>query len=84
VVVAVPVIVAVAVAVALRVAVAVGVEVIDGVDVGVGSDSLAAPVSLTLADGFPLVALLLIAMLAEKVPLLVGANSTVTVETACG
>jgi len=66
------------------VAVAVGVAVIDSVAVDVGSDPLAAPVSLTLADDLPLVALLLIAMLAEKVPPLVGANSTVTVATLCG
>ena len=66
--------VAVAVRVGDVVGVPVAVDVAVAVDV-VGNDPFADPVSLTLADAVPAVALLLIAMLAENpVPLLVGAN----------
>jgi hypothetical protein len=76
----------VAVAVAVRVEVAVGLAVRVGVGVGVGFFFFfAEPVILTLADGVPLVASLVIAIFAEKSdPPLVGANSTVTVDSACG
>jgi hypothetical protein len=77
--------VAVAVWVVVAVAVAVGVEVAVAVGVGVGFFFFFAdPVSLTLADGLPAVASLLIAMLPEKLPLSVGANPTVTVASPCG
>jgi hypothetical protein len=77
--------VAVAVAVAVAVLVAVPVAVAAAVGVGVGLFFfLAEPVSLTLADGLPAVASLLIAMLPEKLPLSVGANPTVTVDWPCG
>ena len=83
--VAVRVAVAVAVAVAVPVAVAAGVEVAAAVGVGVGFlFFFAEPVSLTFADGLPAVASLLIAMLPEKLPLSVGANPTVTVDSPCG
>jgi hypothetical protein len=87
--VAVAVAVAVGVALAVLVAVAVGVAVRVGVRVGVGVGFffffLAEPVTLTLADGVPLVASLVIAIFAEKsVPALVGANSTVTVDSPFG
>ena len=76
----------VAVAVAVRVEVAVGLAVRVGVGVGVGFFFFfAEPVILTLADGVPLVASLVIAIFAEKSdPPLAGANSTVTVDLACG
>jgi len=71
----------VAVAVDVRVAVAVDVGEADGVG---RSDPFADPVSLTFADAEPAVALLLIAILAEKlVPLLMGANTTLTVNVPC-
>ena len=77
---------AVGVAVAVTVGVGVAGAVTVAVAVAVGAnDPLAQPVNLTLADGRPQVASLLIAMLAEKLePLLVGANSTVTVKVPCG
>src|SRR5271166_4234334 len=79
----------VAVAGAAGVEVAVGVAVRVGVSVGVGVGFFffffAEPVTLTLADDVPLVASLVIAIFAEKsVPPLVGANSTVTVDSPCG
>lgn len=83
--------VAVLVAVAVRVVVAVGVAVAVAVGVGVGVGVgclflfLAEPVVLTLANRVPLVASLVIAIFAEKsVPTLVGANSTMTVDSPCG
>jgi hypothetical protein len=85
--VAVAVAVAVRVAVAVLVAVAVGVAVRVEVGVGVGLFFFffAEPVALTLVDDVPLVASLVIAIFAEKsVPVSVGANSTVTVDSPCG
>ena len=83
--VAVRVAVAVLVAVAVAVRVEVGVAVRVGVGVGVFFFLFAEPVTLTLADGVPLVASLVIAIFAEKSdPPLAGANSTVTVDSACG
>ena len=78
--------VAVAVLVAVVDGVAVWVAVAVGVTVGVGGGKLplAEPFSLTVADDLPLVASLVIAILPEKLPLLPGANSTVTVAAPCG
>lgn len=83
----VPVAVTVPVAVAVAVAVAVGVAMRVEVGVGLGLFFFffAEPVTLTLADALPLVASLVIAIFAEKsVPPLMGANSTVTVDSPCG
>jgi hypothetical protein len=78
--------VAVCVGPVVEVALAVGVagEVAVGVAVAVGSEFFADPVTLTLCDDLPLVASLLIAMVAEKLPGVVGANSTVTVVVPFG
>jgi hypothetical protein len=76
--------VAVTVAVAVNVAVAVEVDVAVAVGEGVANDPFADPVSWTLPVDLPCVASLLIAMLPAKLPLMSGANSTITVACACG
>jgi hypothetical protein len=78
--------VGVGVAVGVGEGVAVVVAVGDGVTVGVGgNDPFAEPLRWTLIDALPAVASLLIVILPEKpCPLLVGANSTAIVDTACG
>lgn len=71
--------------VGVAVGVGVGVDVRVAVGVAVGLiDPLAEPLNWTVADDFPLVALLVIGIVAVKLPAIVGANSTVTIDAPRG